>query len=206
MINITPELVQQMMPQCRDPKGWAPVLDVRLFEAGIVEPQQIAAFISQTGHESLNYNVLEENLNYSAEGLMKIFPKYFRDVRPQDYARQPRKIASRVYANRMGNGDEASQEGWKFRGRGVLQVTGKKNYRDCSLYIFGDEETLIDNPDILLDKEYALLSAIWYWDINKLKRVTDFVQLTKAINGGTNGLEDRMARFERAMSVLERRK
>jgi putative chitinase len=205
MIDITPNLLRQMMPGCKEPNEWAPILSRRLLESGIVEPQQIAAFIAQTGHESLNYNILSENLNYSVDGLMTIFPKYFRDVRPLEYARQPVKIASRVYANRMGNGNEASQDGWKFRGRGVLQVTGKNNYRDCSLYIFGDEGVLLKDPDLLLEKDYALMSALWYWDINKLKKITSFLQLTKAINGGTNGYEDRKNRFVRAIEVLENR-
>jgi len=201
---ITPRQLYECMPKCQEPEVWAPILDERLFEAGIVEPQMIAAFIAQTGHESVNYNILEENLNYSADGLLRIFGKYFRDVSPEKYARQPRKIASRVYANRMGNGPEESGEGWRFRGRGILQVTGRNNYERCSSYIFGDRIVLLDDPDLLLEKDYALMSAIWYWDIHGLKHVQNFVELTRRINGGTHGLEDRQARYNRALKVLTR--
>jgi putative chitinase len=199
---ITAEQLSQCMPKCREPEIWAPILDERLFEAGIVEPKQIAAFIAQTGHESLNFNVLEENLNYSEDGLRRIFGKYFRSVSPALYARNPKKIASRVYANRMGNGDEGSEDGWRFRGRGILQVTGRFNYEKCSSYIYGDKNVLLDDPDLLTEKEPAMLSAIWYWDANRLKHVVDFTELTRRINGGTHGLDDRQARYNRALRFL----
>ena len=199
---ITPEQLYNCMPKCKEPEAWARILDERLFEAGIVEPRQIAAFIAQTGYESVNYNVLEENLNYSADGLRRIFGKYFRDVPPERYARNPRKIASRVYANRMGNGPESSEEGWRFRGRGILQVTGRNNYGRCSSYIFGDRITLLDDPNLLLEREYAMMSAIWYWDVNNLKNVQNFTELTRRINGGTHGLADREVRYDRALRIL----
>lgn len=199
---ITRNQLAACMPKCKDPDGWVDVLDEQLFTIGAVEPWQVASFIAQTGHESMDYNVLEENLNYSADGLRRIFGKYFRTVNPDLYARQPKKIASRVYANRMGNGDESTGDGWRFRGRGILQVTGRDNYEKCSEYLFNDRIVLLDDPDMLTEKEFAMKSAIWYWDINKLKHVTDFTLLTKKINGGTHGLEDRVARYERAMKVL----
>lgn len=200
---ITANQLANCMPKCKEPEVWAPILDNRLFEIGVVEPQQIAAFISQTGHESVNFNVLEENLNYSADGLRKIFGKYFRTTNPDTYARNPRKIASRVYANRMGNGSEESGDGWRFRGRGILQVTGRNNYEKCSSYLFNDRGVLLDDPDMLLEKEPAMMSAIWYWDVNNLKDVTNFTELTRRINGGTHGIEDRVLRYKRAISVLE---
>lgn len=199
---ITEDQLRKCMPTCRSPGEWAILLDYRLFEAGIVEPEQIAAFIAQTGHESLSYNVLEENLNYSEDGLRRVFGKYFRDVDPAGYARNPRKIANRVYANRMGNGNEASGDGWKFRGRGVLQVTGKNNYTRCSRYIYNDESYLVKFPDMLTQKEPALMSAIWYWDENNLKYETDFRELTRKINGGYNGMQDRENRYQNALDVL----
>lgn len=199
---ITTQQLRECMPRCREPAIWASLLNEKLFTIGVVEPKKIAAFIAQTGHESMDYNVLEENLNYSADGLMRIFPKYFRNVSVNSYARQPSKIANRVYANRMGNGSEESGDGWRYRGRGVLQVTGYNNYRRCSEYIFGDSLHLIDDPDLLTEKEYALMSAIWYWDENNLKDIEDFVTLTQRINGGTHGLSDREYRYGLALDVL----
>lgn len=199
---ITAEQLSACMPRCQEPEVWAPLLDEKLFTIGVVEPEHIAAFIAQTGHESVNFNVLEENLNYSADGLRRIFGKYFRDVTPEAYARNPRKIASRVYANRMGNGSESTGDGWRFRGRGILQVTGRFNYEKCSSYIFNDRMVLLDDPDMLLEKEYALMSAIWFWDVNQLKDIRSFTDLTKRINGGTHGIEDRILRYKRALKVL----
>lgn len=200
---ITAQQLADCMPKCKEPEVWAPILDQKLFDIGVVEPQLVAAFVAQTGHESLNYNILEENLNYSEDGLRRIFGKYFRTTSPAGYARNPRKIASRVYANRMGNGSESTGDGWRFRGRGVLQVTGRTNYEKCSSYIFNDRQILLDNPDLLLEKEHAMMSAIWYWDINDLKSVANFTELTRRINGGTHGLDDREARFIRAVNVLD---
>lgn len=150
----------------------------------------------------MDYNVLEENLNYSQDGLLRIFGKYFRNANPASYARNPRKIASRVYANRMGNGSESTEDGWRYRGRGVLQVTGRNNYAKCSEYIYSDKMMLLDNPDLLTEKGPAMMSAIWYWDVNNLKDLTNFTELTRRINGGTHGLEDRVARYQRAYKIL----
>lgn len=199
---ITAEILRKCMPKCQEPDAWASFMTERLEEIGVIEPEQIAAFIAQTGHESLNYNVLQENLNYSAEALQRVFGKYFRDVSAASYARKPERIASRVYANRMGNGPESSGDGWLYRGRGILQVTGKYNYTRCSQYIYGDETVLQVNPDLLIEKEPALMSAIWYWDINNLKNVTNFRELTRKINGGYMGLEDRSVRYDIAIAVL----
>lgn len=200
---ITTEQLKECMPGCKDPGTWAPLLDTHLFEFGIIDPQDVAAFISQTGHESANYNILEENLNYSADGLKKTFNKYFRDVPVENYARNPKKIASRVYANRMGNGDEESGDGWRFRGRGIIQVTGYNNYSACSEYLYNDKMVLLDDPDILTEKRDALLSALWFWDVNGLKHITDFEKLTRRINGGTHGIDDRRIRYNRALKVLD---
>lgn len=178
-----------------------------LDEYGINSQLRIAHFLAQTSHESSDFTRLVENLNYSEKGLLSTFKRYF--ITPEQalaYARKPEKIANRVYANRLGNGDEASGDGWKYRGRGAIQVTGKANYMKCSLYLFNDER-LLTNPDKLLEPKYAILSACWYWSVNGLNRIadTDNIQLlTRKVNGGLNGFEDRKRRFTRIYSVLKK--
>ena len=160
-------------------------------------PERAAHFFAQTAHESGGFKAFSENLNYSADGLNKIFPKYFkragRDANA--YHRNPEKIANVVYSNRMGNGDEASGDGWKFRGRGALQLTGKDNYAAFAKYL--NKPEILDNPD-LVATEYSFESAMFFFDNNKLwsicdRGVTDeaILALTKRINGGTHGLADR---------------
>ena len=160
-------------------------------------PVRAAHFFAQTAHETGNFKAFSENLNYSADGLNKIFPKYFkragRDANA--YNRNPEKIANIVYASRMGNGNEASGEGWKFRGRGALQLTGKDNYAAFAKYL--NKPEILDNPD-LVATEYSFESAMFFFDNNKLwsicdRGVTDeaILALTKRINGGTHGLADR---------------
>ena len=155
-------------------------------------PYRAAHFFGQTGHETAAFS---ENLNYSAGGLKKIFGKYFPGDLEEEYARKPEKIASRVYGNRMGNGDEESGDGWKFRGRGALQLTGKNNYTAFSKYL--DKPEILDNPD-LVSNEYAFESAVFFFDKNNLWSICDkgidsntMTKLTRRINGGTNGLEHR---------------
>jgi putative chitinase len=162
-----------------------------------LSPNRAAHFFAQTAHESGNFKAFSENLNYSAKGLRGIFGKYFpTDALARAYERKPEKIANRVYANRMGNGDEASGEGWKYRGRGPLQLTGKNNYRAFGKYI-GREQEVLDNPDIVAN-ELGFESALWFFDANKLWGICDqgindgaILALTKRINGGTHGLDDR---------------
>ena len=171
---------------------------------GITSVSRVAAFIAQCAHESGGFSTLEENLNYKAATLTKIWPqRYPADVAKQ-YAGKPELIANKSYGGRMGNGPEASGDGWKFRGRGLLQLTGKDNYRNCSKFMFQDE-TLLDNPDILLDAYYAIHSACWFWHKNSLNQYADsgdLVTMTKKINGGTIGLEDRKKHFAHAVEVL----
>lgn len=200
---IETDQLKQILPSCKDPETWAFELSVVLPNYDISSKERIASFLSQVGHESADLNIIQENLNYSAQGLRKVFPKYFPDDRiAASYARQPVWIASRVYANRMGNGGEQSREGWKYRGRGVLQVTGKNNYARCSDYLFGDER-LIDDPDLLLDPNNALLSACWFWDVNNLNDyANDVNRTTKIVNGGFNGLKHRQEIYNRAMEIL----
>jgi putative chitinase len=156
-----------------------------------------AHFFGQTSHETGEFKTFSENLNYSAAGLKKIFKKYFNDLTALAYARNPEKIANKVYGNRMGNGVEASGDGWKFRGRGALQLTGKSNYEAFSKYL--DKPEIMDKPEMVAD-EYAFESAMFFFDKNKLWDICDrgvnedsMLKLTKRINGGTNGLEHRKA-------------
>jgi putative chitinase len=166
-------------------------------------PARLAGFLAQTAHESGGYNFIKENLNYSAKGLMGTFKKYFpsEDIAKQ-YERQPERIANRVYANRMSNGDEASGDGYRFCGRGLIQLTGRANYtkfaNDLGMSI-GDTVAYLETPN------GAVASAGWFWDNNNLNQYCDsgdFVTLTKRINGGTIGLEDRKHHYEIAMHYL----
>ena len=158
-------------------------------------PVQAAHFFAQTAHESGNFKAFSENLNYSEDGLLRVFPKYFDAIKARQYSRQPERIANRVYANRMGNGDEASGDGWRYKGRGALQLTGKANYKD-----FADWLGKSIDPNNVAD-EYAFDSAKYFFDKNKLWSVCDkgvddatILALTRRINGGTHGLDDRKAK------------
>ena len=161
-----------------------------------LSPDRAAHFFAQTAHESGNFKAFSENLNYGAKGLRGIFRKYFpTDALAKAYERKPAKIANRVYGNRMGNGDEASGEGFAFRGRGALQLTGKFNYSEFAKYV--NRPDIMDNPD-LVATELAFESALWFFDKNKLWGICDqgindaaILALTKRINGGTHGLDDR---------------
>jgi putative chitinase len=175
-----------------------------LDEYQINTPKRVAAFLAQCGHESGGFVFITENLNYSASGLMRVFPKYFPTLElAKQYERNPKKIASRVYASRMGNGDEASAEGFKFRGRGILQLTGKDNY-----FWFGASLDLTPEQasEYLETFEGAAQSACWFWETNKLNRFVDgndFKGLTRAINGGYIGLADREHHYEIALAMLD---
>ena len=158
-------------------------------------PVRAAHFFAQTAHETGGYKLFSENLNYSAQGLQGIFGKYFPGNLEESYARNPEKIANRVYASRMGNGDEKSGDGWKFRGRGALQLTGKDNYSAFAKYL--NKPEIMTNPD-LVATIYAFESAMFFFDKNKLWSICDqgvndaaILSLTKRINGGTHGLADR---------------
>jgi putative chitinase len=169
-------------------------------------PERAAHFFGQTAHETGGYVAFSENLNYGAKGLLGTFGKYFNTTTAEAYARQPIKIASRVYANRMDNGNEASQEGWKFRGRGALQTTGKGNYKSFSEHLGKPE--ILTNPD-LVATDYSFESALFYFEKNNLWKIADkgindntILLMTKAINGGTNGLDDRSSLTKRYYSWL----
>ena len=166
---------------------------------------RLSHFLAQCGHESGNFKAVSENLNYSADGLKKIFGKYFPGNLNESYARQPEKIAARVYASRMGNGDESSKEGFKFRGRGYLQTTGKSNYIKLGKFL---GEDLVTNPDLVATK-YPLASAAFFFDSNKLWSICDkgaddatVTAVTKRVNGGTIGLDHRLKEFKKIYSLL----
>ena len=166
---------------------------------------RLAHFLSQCGHESGGFKAVSENLNYSADGLKKIFGKYFPGNLNESYARQPEKIAARVYASRMGNGDETSKEGFKFRGRGYIQLTGKANYTNFTKFI---GEDCIANPDLVATK-YPLASAAFFFDSNKLWSICDkgaddatVTAVTKRVNGGILGLQDRIKHFKEYYKLL----
>ena len=165
---------------------------------------RVAAFLAQCGHESLDFTVLQENLSYGAKGLMGTFKKYFSDeATAKAYERKPEKIANRVYANRMGNGDEASGDGYKHRGRGAIQLTGKLNYQSFANSI---GLTIDDAIAYCETMDGAIESACWFWNKNKLNPIADkkdMVLLTKRINGGTIGLEDRKKHYEHNLEVLK---
>jgi putative chitinase len=174
---------------------------------------RLAHFMAQIAHESGNFKAVVENLNYSADALLSVFPKYFKDKNgvldkalAQKYARNPEMIGSRVYASRMGNGDEASKEGYRFRGRGYLQVTGKDNYKAFSTFI---GEDCVANPDLIATK-YPMDSAMWFFDKNKLWDICDkgatnevVTLVTKRVNGGTHGLDDRLSKFNTFVGLLK---
>jgi putative chitinase len=166
-------------------------------------PLKLAHFLAQCGHESGGFKVVNENLNYSSDGLKKTFPKYFPGTLSESYAKQPEKIGSRVYGGRMGNGVEETKEGFKFRGRGFIQLTGKNNYTAFGKAI---NEDLISNPDLVSSK-YPLLSAAWFFSKNCLSKCVDATDATitavsKCVNGGTIGLEDRKKHFKEYYDLL----
>lgn len=182
---------------------WTDALNETFQRFGIVTARQQAAFIGQCGHECGNFRVLEENLNYRAETLMKLWPKRFptREIADQ-YARNPKKIANKVYADRMGNRDEASGDGYRFRGRGCTQLTGHSNYFHASKALGVD---FVMEPDLVATPQYAALTAGWFWDTQKLNAIAesaDWTKLTKKINGGTIGLDDRIRHTNLALNVV----
>ena len=173
---------------------------------GITNTLRLAHFLAQCGHESGGFKAVSENLNYSADGLKKIFPKYFPGNLNESYARQPEKIAARVYGGRMGNGDEASKDGFRFRGRGYIQLTGKANYTSFDKFV---EEDILGNPDLVSTK-YPLASAAWFFNNNKLWSICDqgatdavVTSVTKRVNGGTIGLADRIKHFKEYYALLK---
>jgi putative chitinase len=203
MSGLTKEQLSKIIPGNQYLDHWFEALDQCLPDYDINTPQRIAAFLAQCAHESGGFKAIKENLNYKAESLLKVFPKYFKDAATANaYAHNQEKIANRVYASRMGNGDEASGDGFRYCGRGLIQLTGKANYQS-----FADslEMAVTDVPAYLATFEGAVQSACWFWENNNLNQYADkgdIVTMTKKINGGTIGLEDRKKHYEHALHVL----
>jgi putative chitinase len=205
-MELSLQQLKQLLPKNPYVDHWHQALSQLLPDYEINTPQRIAAFVAQCSHESAGFTALKENLNYKAVTLRKIFPKYFpSDDLANAYANMPNKqeaIANRVYASRMGNGDEHSGDGYRYCGRGLIQLTGKTNYQS-----FADslEMNVEDVPEYLATFEGAAQSACWFWESNNLNQWADkgdIVTLTKRINGGTIGLEDRIKHYEHALHVL----
>ena len=200
---MTLEQLKQIIGNNPYAEHWFNALDKLLPDYEINTPERIAAFMAQCGHESANFTALHENLNYKAESLVKVFPKYFKDLATaKAYEKKPEKIANKIYADRMGNGNEASGDGYKYRGRGLIQLTGKTNYQwfAASLQITPEEAA-----EYMQTFEGAAQSACWFWETNNLNQWADkgdIEKMTKIINGGTIGLEDRKKHYAHALHVL----
>jgi len=184
-------------------EDWLEPLNDAFQRYEINTPLRMAAFIGQCAHESGNFKTLQENLNYSAESLCRVWPSRFPTLEAaQPYHRSPDKIANKVYGGRMGNGTEETEEGSLYKGRGLIQLTGKDNYTLCSDAL---GEDFIHSPDLILSPKYAALSAAWYWNkrgLNKEADAKDYTGMTKKINGGVIGLDDRIKHIKHALEVL----
>lgn len=202
-MNITIEQLSQILTKNKNVADLAVTLNKILPKYEINTKNRIAGFLAQCGHESADFTILKENLNYGAKGLRGVFPKYFPDdATAAKYERKPEMIANRVYGGRMGNGPESSGEGYKFRGRGAIQLTGKDNYTAFAKSI---GKTIDETIAYLETLDGAIESACWFWKARGLNAVCDaddIVKMTKLINGGTIGLEERKSHYVKAKSVL----
>jgi putative chitinase len=201
---LTLDKLKKLIPANPYVKEWHEPLDQLLPQYEINTPRRVAAFVAQCAHESAGFKFIQENLNYRAASLRKTFPKYFAtDAIAQQYERKPQMIANRVYANRMGNGDEASGDGWKYRGRGLIQLTGKDNYT----FFAGSLGIPVEEAaEYLGTFEGASQSACFFWQENNINRfadANDIRGMTRAINGGFIGLEDRIKHYNHALHVME---
>jgi putative chitinase len=201
--NFTKEQLKEMIPRNPYVSQWYEAISSILPEYEINTPQRVAAFLAQCAHESGGFVFLKENLNYKAASLRKVFPKYFPDdATAAAYANKPERIANRVYANRMGNGPEDSGDGWRYCGRGLIQLTGKDNY---TFFAASIDVPVEEASEYLQTFEGAVQSACFFWDQNNLNKwadAGDILTLTKRINGGTIGLEDRIKHYEHALHIF----
>lgn len=200
--NFTVSNLEEILPKYKNIDSLFDSLAHILPQYDIDTPERVAGFLAQCTHESAGFTVLSENLNYSADGLCKIFGKYFTPQIANQYARNPEKIANKVYANRMDNGDEASGDGWQYRGRGAIQLTGKHNY---TKFAENCDKSLEDTVNYLGTLDGAIESAAWFWKINNVNRfcdAKDIVGMTKVINGGTIGIEDRTSHWNKNLVIL----
>lgn len=193
---------KSVFPKCKQPEEFFNGVSILLPKYEINSSVRISAFLAQTGHESGGFSRIIENLNYSMMGLIKTWPTRFNSKNANMYARQPEKIANKVYANRLGNGDESSGDGWKYRGRGIIQITGKCNYIEFAKY---KNMLLEEVPKYFETITGAIESGCWYWSKNKLNKyadVKDIKGMTKAINGGYIGLEERINLFNKILKLV----
>ena len=201
--TLTKAQLAQIIPGNQYLDHWLSALTDILPEYEINTPKRVASFLAQCAHESGGFKFLKENLNYKAESLTKVFPKYFKDTgTANQYAHKQEMIANRVYANRMGNSDEASGDGFRYCGRGLIQLTGKNNY---TLFAESLEMPIDDVPEYLSTFEGAVQSACYFWESNNLNTLADngdILTMTKRINGGTIGLEDRIKHYNHALHIL----
>jgi len=201
-MNITEQQLSQIVPRNQQIGQLCQTLNLVLPRYGIDTVNRVAGFLAQCGYESSDFTVLHENLNYSAEGLLQVFPKYFNSSTAQTYAHNPEKIANHVYASRMGNGPEASGDGYKYRGRGAIQLTGRDNYAQFANSI---GFSIPDTVSYVETLSGAISVACWFWKVRNINSAcdsNDITKMTKLINGGTNGLTERTARFEKAKGIL----
>lgn len=204
---LTLEQFQSAFPNATDAEEWCAALETTLPEYDITTAERIAAFVSQCGVETGGWRWFEENMNYSAQRMMQVWPRIFNADLAQRCHRKPEMVANYAYGNRMGNGGPETGDGWKFRGRGPIHLTGRKNYTAFATDTFDNPDEILDNPDLVAhDKEVALKSALWFWDINDLNALADTKQITKLsrrVNGGDNGLQERIALFNKLYSLLK---
>jgi len=200
---ITPELLTKAKICDKGAaEKWAPFLAAAAEKYEINTPLRVAGWLTQCAHESNNFRNLVENLNYSQDGLLKTFPKYFTTLEAAIYARKPEKIANRVYQARMGNASELSGDGWKYRGRGLIQLTGKAQYKAYSQVSHVD---VLENPDLVATPEHAAMTAAWFWKTNGLNDLADsrdIIGMSKRVNGGTNGLEHRKQLYAQITTAI----
>jgi putative chitinase len=196
-------LTSEQLKRLHIGEQWLDALNETFARFDISTPIRQASFIGQCGHECGSFKVLEENLNYRAETLMKLWSKRFPTLEiANQYAKNPKKIANMVYANRMGNRDEASGDGYRFRGRGCIQLTGHANYFHAGKAC---DEDFVMNPDLVATPKYAAMTAGWFWSTHKLNQYadgSDFLMMTKKINGGTIGLQDRINHINHALNII----
>lgn len=209
MSSVTPQMLKAaVFKAAPDIHKFLPHLRKYMPMAGIDTPNRVCHFLAQVGKESNGFRSLRENMNYSAKGLLDTFPKRFGVKEAVAYARKPQQIANRAYAGRLGNGPEASGDGWRFRGGGLVHVTGRAQYQKLSRAMFGDDR-LLANPDLLVEPEWAVYSACLWWKWADVNEVADTgvdkdanLAVTKKVNGGTNGLDDRYLRLEVATKII----
>jgi putative chitinase len=203
--NFTADKLQECLSRNQQIDTWYPLLADILPKFEINTIQRVAAFLAQCAHESMDFTTLQENLNYKAETLHRVWPRLFPDEATcNHYAHNPELIANRAYGGRMGNGPEASGDGFRYRGRGIVQITGHDNYKQCSRDLYQDDR-LLEHPDWICTPEGALWSACWFWhrnNLNPLADQDDMLTMTKRINGGTLGLDERTAHYNNFCNIL----